>query len=975
MMNKTFASLAVASALGLLTPTVQAFGLGKLELHSALNEPFNAEISVTTLNSEEAENLEIRLASNQEFEKAGLERSFVISSLEFKVIQKQGVTYISVNTEQAVKEPILDFLVIATTGEGRLIREYTVLLDPPKSILSKPKKQSAKKQSYIPPSTSEISQQAPSQAEPERYNSNRYGPTDTSDTLWNIAIKTRPEKSLSVNQMMVAILEANPDAFLRRNINGLKTGYTLDIPSIDTILELNKSAATAAVREQNTSWKNRNKKTVEVEPEIMDDDVPVQTDVPTELDTLSSEDEAIDSSSEDRADTDTGSDTGETSARLKLVVPSDETSLNDDELAPQGDDEIIRLSEQLTFAQETIEAQAQENIDFKERLALMEDQLETMRRLISLTDPDLARLQSLLQEVQETEEGIEGVEPIVDEALAILNQTSDEIDVTSDEVVEADIAAEIDEQTTSSDVADYFAEVEQRADAAELEPTIDELAVSVDDEVIEPETESEDIFEAEVDEQPEQIIDDANVESTVDSAESEEDDSALPTVDEMVTATSELMDVEEQEIHDVIGQVKAFVNENKMTSLLGSLLILLAIWLIIRRRNRPGVTWDEAVEKYDVPQPSSEDVVTQAEVESESIEDELEEPELIDLQEDEQEENVKSVDELIEQSDMFVGYADYTQAKSSLEQAMLLEPNNNDVIAKLLFVLYKEELVDDFITLVRQSDIDSSSEQWSDIAEWGRALAPENELFDEEEILLEPEEEEAAPESEQEALSIDETVVDAPTEEVQESEHLEFNLDDYQDDELQAESADDNEQDQKLDTTTDSADDELMPFDSNFDLDADKEEEQDTSADFDAPLTLDISDLEEEEAETETTSVDDELTLSVDEDIEETVENETLDVDEPVVSEEATEEEPDTLSVSEEELEDAAVELDTSSDVEFDMGDFDEIDEAETKLDLAAAYIDMGDPEGAKNILEEVQKEGNDEQQSRAKKLLDDLSE
>lgn len=194
MRNKTFASLAVASALGLLTPAVQAFGLGKLELHSALNEPFKAEIAVTALRNDDAENLQVKLASNKEFEKAGLEHSIVLSQLEFEVVSKQGITYVSVSSDKPVKEPLLDFLVIATTGEGRLIREYTVLLDPPKNILAKkPTKKSATPQPTKTKTTATTKAKTTEyqypQADQATYSSDQYGPTDRTDTLWNIAIK------------------------------------------------------------------------------------------------------------------------------------------------------------------------------------------------------------------------------------------------------------------------------------------------------------------------------------------------------------------------------------------------------------------------------------------------------------------------------------------------------------------------------------------------------------------------------------------------------------------------------------------------------------------------------------------------------------------------------------------------------------------------------------------------------------------
>ncbi|MDO7667132.1 MAG: peptigoglycan-binding protein LysM, partial [Pseudomonadota bacterium] len=91
MMTRTFASVAVMAALGLLAPMqVSAFGLGKLELSSALNEPFKAEIAITALKGDDADNLQVRLASSKEFEQAGIERNFLLTQLKFDVVEKSG---------------------------------------------------------------------------------------------------------------------------------------------------------------------------------------------------------------------------------------------------------------------------------------------------------------------------------------------------------------------------------------------------------------------------------------------------------------------------------------------------------------------------------------------------------------------------------------------------------------------------------------------------------------------------------------------------------------------------------------------------------------------------------------------------------------------------------------------------------------------------------------------------------------------
>ena len=103
MKIKTYASTFVAASLGLMTAIpAHALGLGNLELSSALNEPFQAEISLSSLSENEAGNLQVQLASHEEFERAGLVKSSVLLKLKFAIKQKNGKTVIAVTSKEAV---------------------------------------------------------------------------------------------------------------------------------------------------------------------------------------------------------------------------------------------------------------------------------------------------------------------------------------------------------------------------------------------------------------------------------------------------------------------------------------------------------------------------------------------------------------------------------------------------------------------------------------------------------------------------------------------------------------------------------------------------------------------------------------------------------------------------------------------------------------------------------------------------------
>ncbi|MBL4761830.1 MAG: hypothetical protein COB23_07335 [Methylophaga sp.] len=930
MKYTTFASLAVVTALGFLTPMhANAFGLGKIELSSALNEPFKAEIGVTALREDDATNLEIRLASNDEFIKAGLDRSLILTQLKFELVERPKGLVILITSEQSVKEPFLDFLLMATTGQGRLIREYTVLLDPPKEVFNRPVEMTS---TPVPKATTSKSTSRTSKPKRTDYqypsadlsSATSYGPTGRTDTLWDIALKTRSQTTVSVHQMMLAIVKQNPRAFSRDNINGLKAGYTLELPSVDVIEQLSKAQAIAAVLDQNALWKNRHKTKVPAPANTAVSQSNVQAN-----DNVGQEQnkpiEAVEMPTASSAD-------NETEAHLKLVVPAEEASMNDNGLSLSGNKDLKKLSEQLTLAEETLEGQVQENIDIKARMSVMEEQLETMRRLISLKDADFARLQSALEQDQKVESS-EGIDSLHQEAIALLDQYAEAVDIVKEgDTVDQEMFDDAGEPVVSAQDSDEIS-------ANELLPSDDSS----------------------------ELVEQAVSENALD----EIDLSNVPFAEDIISKTSALIQVDEGEIKSNIAKATQFVEQHKIETALGGVLILLLLLLLIRNRKNAGVSWDEAVEKLEgtpTPAPPVMKGTQQTGVEEDILVSETSE----DLSAENV--NIKTTEDLIEQADIFVGYADYEQAKTSLDLAKQLEPDNEKVIQKLLFVSFKQQDVDAFIDLADQTIVDKDSAEWVEISAWGRELAPEHDMF-----KLDETEVEIASDGIDEDISTD-------SEKEEEFGHLEFNLDD-----IEMESGDIEDTTLDESSSIDDSDDELLAFDVDINSTNDAEAEievlssnddavafssdnveelslEDEIGDFDTPLTKDITSLDSDEA------------LAFD------AEPMTLDLTDPesdlgsieldalgVISEQDLDAATRELSES---LDDA-VEMDESSDtadLKFDIGEIDEIDEAETKLDLAAAYLDMGDPEGARNILEEVMTDANDEQKERAKSMLNDLS-
>lgn len=336
-------------------------GLGEITLRSALNQPLEAEIALLALRPDEADSVTVKLASNATFEQSGVERIPLHSELRFKLQQKAtGDYYIRVYTQPPVKEPFVNFLVEINWSAGRLMREYTVLLDPPTLMPAPaPRIQAPLAQNTAPPSITPSSIPPASVSTSGRFNGgqsitsappNNY--TQPRDTLWSLAQRLRPDASVSTQQMMLALLKANPDAFFENNINSLKSGYRLRVPDLAEINALSAEQALREVKQHNAAWANRRS----------------------------------------QAGAGTATDAQD---RLKLVAAA-----TPDKTAAATADSLDEAQKELSLANEAIEAKRQETEDLQSRLSELEGQVESMQKLLTLKDESLANLQNKLEEIQ-----------------------------------------------------------------------------------------------------------------------------------------------------------------------------------------------------------------------------------------------------------------------------------------------------------------------------------------------------------------------------------------------------------------------------------------------------------------------------------------------------------------------------------------------------------------------------------------------
>jgi len=451
-MSRSLTRISLALVL-LLSSEVWAIGLGDINLDSALNEPLRAEIELLSATPEELANLSVALASAETFARYGIDRPFYLQGIEFNIVENgPGSAVIQVRSRAPVTEPFLTFLVEATWASGRLLREYTVLLDPPTYappvVREAPAVEAPRR--ATPTDSGRIDRQpSPQQdrATPEpvqprvtpptsQARDNDYVPPPTpgespysttpagdyyverGDTLWGIASRMRPDARLTMNQTMMAIFEANPEAF-SNNINRLRAGASLRIPSADEVFQISRYDAFSSVKQHNEEWGGpASVSTADTSYADTAVDTPAETVADRPADAVSTAEP----------------EPAETRPSLTLVPPDEE---------PAG----IEYDDDLSTSEPTSREQEIEN-----RIAELEGaDVPDQQSLIEIRDNELASLRQELADIRGE----------VYEAPAE--------DVTADEAADDEPFVEAD-----GDVADEVA-AEDEGDAAEATPPADDV--------------------------------------------------------------------------------------------------------------------------------------------------------------------------------------------------------------------------------------------------------------------------------------------------------------------------------------------------------------------------------------------------------------------------------------------------------------------------------------------------------------------
>ena len=332
--------LAIAAASALSSGMAQALGLGELTLKSTQNQPLLAEIELLDVKDLSAAEVVPSLAPADEFNKAGVPRPSYLNDLRFTpVINANGKSVLRVTSSQPLTEPFVKFLVQVMWPNGRLMRDYSVLLDPAKFSPQTAAAASAATATAVA---------TPGVSAPAQYT------TTSRDTLWEIAAKAR--NGGSVQQTMLAIQALNPDAFIDGNINRLKTGKVLRLPDATQSVELPQAKAVSEVAAQNADWRSGRRSAPRAQ----------------QLDASSRKPTAV--------------------TQTKPVAV-DGLSLVAGKAGKGAGADAKNLNDKLAMTQESLDTSRRESAELQSRVQDLQSQVDKLQRLIELKNNQLAKLQ------------------------------------------------------------------------------------------------------------------------------------------------------------------------------------------------------------------------------------------------------------------------------------------------------------------------------------------------------------------------------------------------------------------------------------------------------------------------------------------------------------------------------------------------------------------------------------------------------
>ena len=746
-----------------------ALGLGEIEVDSFLNQPLKAEIEVVSARPGEVDDLLVSLASRDAFRKAGLQRPSHLSKLRFKVEKSEDgqSARILISTKTPVKEPFLNFLVEADWAKGRLLREFTILLDPPyfsqqaETAVTPPPAAAppAAEQAVDSPMSSRMEETLPETAESQQFaaepvsqpialsgepetsqesipfvEDNTYLQGDTGsgdivvekgDTLWGIASQFKdPDHSMA--QVMLAMQALNPDAFARDNINNLKVGAVLRVPDMNELDRLSKQEAYAQVLEQNGLW---------------DEYIARKTGATTTGSPVAA---AVEQAPAQEAE-----------AQLSLLAPGDGDSTS---ASLQNDENSVdagQIRKQLALAEEELEASRLENDDLKSRIADLEQQLakvDELQKLVQIEDTSLAQLQGGATEETET--------PAFTPPLTETESTAD--------ATQQEMTGFVEDQPAEEQPTDVMIEA------------ADEMMAEKSDDQLNAEAEGDQLDESVAMTGPEQLSSEAEtIIQTVEQPDAMASDEEQQATGEQegtfvpapVIVTEPPMSTAEGGILDMLPSLDSLIADPVMLGGIGAILALLLGFMFLKRKktekeedSSDGMLLDEddlldddatpihvpTVDDADNPETDidkpedfgileteqimADTLAVEAEEIADAPSDEFTATEIVnaeDMPVAEEPAAAEEQDDVLNEVDVYLAYGLYDNAEDLLKESLQESPDRADYRAKLLDTYFATKNAGGFIQEAEalKSLGGAADRYWDRVQIMGFELAPDNELF------------------------------------------------------------------------------------------------------------------------------------------------------------------------------------------------------------------------------------------------------
>jgi pilus assembly protein FimV len=839
-----------------------------------------------------------------------MDRPYLLTGLKFApMLTPAGKPVISITSRDAIREPFLNFLIEVNWPKGRLVREYTVLLDPPVTLKRAPQPVTPPKTARTPVAPAPVPRSRPAMVTSSMSSEGggrEYGPVEPNDNLWNIA-KGMQRGDESVEQVMMALQRYNPSAFINNNVNNLKVGKILRLPEDADVTSLSRKEAFDEFMVQTRAWEAERGRGEAGRP------------------TVSGKPAESKFKEEDRL-------------RLISSKPGEGEAAEREGMA-ESEDDISRLQDEVMLVRESNESAMQENQELRGRVKELEKQIQDIQRLLTLKSDQLAEIQAAQDIAEEKMEAVETPPAATQEPAP----------------------------TAEPAVAEETVPTEPAAEPATAEAEAPVVPVPPDTQIEEVDIESR----IDAAQQP-----GAPVAETAPPAVEPAQPAATPT-----TPTSQVEPKLDKPPVAAIPPKKVSyfdsLKENStLVGIVGGVAVLLIglLWMIMRRRKEAEAEFAESI----LVSPDS-GLVTLGKDDSSSLTSPTDEtsfmsdfsPSDIDALQDE----TGEVDPLSE-ADVYIAYGRYQQAEELIKQAIDKTPDREELKYKLAEIYFSAKKSDEFNALAQQlhdSGLEEKEpESWAKIAAMGKELDSSYALFAGAAGMA------AGTAAAAEAL--EDLGLDLASEQIAEEEQKPESED-------QQESADVDIDSMDLSGLENLDDMESESLESNLTLDSEflnKMESGDSNVDEEEGLDIDLSDLDVEPDKSQAAEEPEPFDLSdIEGDSEIAPDLTASDAPDAIELEDSEALDDLDLESIEKELEGLSSELDGDESESLDEIsllhshsenlDLDSTDEITTKLDLARAYIDMGDIEGAKSILDEVASEGTDAQQKEAQELLGTL--